>query len=152
MRILLSKKSRLKLLGILKNKNKVNTLKELASSMSTPFKTLNQWIYGHGYISEKILPTNFEEELEVIDKQEDNWGQIKAGKIGGKESVKKLKMLLTLPKYKKMRSEAGKKTMGLLWKKYGADLEKMATRGKIRKRENKSKMLEKENENYFTNE
>lgn len=152
MRILLSKETRLKLLKILKQKHQAKTLKELSIRMNLPFKTVQNWIYTEKkYIPDKIIPQGVN--LEIIDKQENNWGAVKAGKIGGKKSAEVLIKKLGKEGYSKMMQARGKKAVNTLLKRYGIkELTKMAVEGKIRKRKNESERLEKENEGYFTNE
>ena len=152
MRILLSKEERLKLLEILKQRHQAKTLKELSIKMNLPFKTIQNWMYTERkYIPEKIIPEDVV--LEIIDKQEDNWGAIKAGKIGGKKSAELLIKKLGKENYSKMMQQRGKKAGNSLFKRYGIkELTKMTVEGKIKKRENESKQLEKESEKYFTNE
>jgi hypothetical protein len=152
MRVLISKESRINLVETLKSKNHAGSLKDLSVLMGISFKTLNKWIYGKGYIPQEIIPPELFHRIKIIDRKEDNWGQIKGGEIGGKKSIKQLIKKLGLPKYKKIQSEAGKKVMNSLWNKYGMELKKMAVRGKIKKREEQSKKLEEENQNYFSNE
>ena len=152
MRILLSKETKLKLLKILKQKHQAKTLKELSGRMKIPFKTVQNWIYTEKkYIPEKIIPKNVV--LEIIDKQEDNWGAVKAGKIGGKRSVELLIKKLGKEDYSKMMQQRGKKAVNTLLKRYGIkELTKMTVGGKIKKRERESNKLEEENNNFFTNE
>ena len=151
MRILLSKKSRLELLKILKEKNKAITLKDLAKSMNISFKTFNKWIYGKGYIPKKIIPPNFIDNLEILDEQADNWGQIKAGKIGGKKSIKILKKRIGEGMYREKMREGGKRAMKKLREKYGEKLQEILIKGKIRKREKQSRELEDINNRFFVN-
>lgn len=152
MRILLSKESRINLLKALKIKNRAETLKTLSVLMRVSSKTLNKWIYGKGYIPQEIMPRELFNKIEIVDIKENNWGQVKGGKIGGQKSIQQLIKKLRLPKYKKIQSKNGKKVMNNLWDKYGTELGKMAVRGKIKKREMQSKRLEEENQNYFSNE
>lgn len=150
MRVLISKESRKKLVEALKIKNQVKTLRELSVLMRISFKTLNKWIYGKGYLPQEIIPQELFNQIKIADRKENNWGQVKGGKIGGQKSIRQLIKKLGLPKYKKIQSEAGKKTMNILWNKYGAELEKMAAQGRIKKREMQSKKLEEENQSYFS--
>jgi hypothetical protein len=151
MRILLSKKMKLKLLEILKQKYRAKTLKKLSMKMKIPFKTVQNWIYTKKkYIPEKIIPKGIT--LEILDKQEDNWGAVKAGKIGGKKNAELLIKKLGKEGYYKIMQERGKKAVNTLQKRYGIkELTRIAVQGKMKKRENESKMLEKENEYYFIN-
>ena len=77
MRILLSKQSKKTLFEELKKKYSCTTLKGLSLKTKIPFKTLEGWRYENKYIPEKFILENILENLEVIDKQEDNWGQLK---------------------------------------------------------------------------
>lgn len=153
MRILLSKNSRKELFEAIKAKNNSKSLKELAKKQKVSFKTLNNWVYGKGYIPEGLMLNSDHINLEVLDKKEDNWGQIKGGKIGGPEGIKKLKKFIAnnLKIDKDILSENGKRTMLGLWKKYGYNLRKMAVRGKLKKRELESIKLEKNSASYFMN-
>ena len=51
---------------------------------------MKKWMYAELYLPNKMIPREFNL-LEIIDKQEDNWGMIKAGKLGGKKSAELLK-------------------------------------------------------------
>lgn len=150
MRILLSKKSRKEVFEYLKDKEKVRNFKELAKKIHIPFKTLQKWVYGERYIPDFLIPNI--NDLDIIDSKEDNWGQIKGGKIGGKKSIENLKKIMGDIKYKDFKINLGKKNMNSLWKKYGSELIIKAIKGKIRKREKQSLLLEKEYEPYFKNE
>ncbi len=80
MRLLLSKDSRKKLFDHLQKINNCNSLEVLSRKLKIPLKTIGNWKYGHGYIPEVILPIAIENKIEILDKQEDNWGNIKGGK------------------------------------------------------------------------
>ncbi|MBS3090618.1 hypothetical protein J4433_02505 [Candidatus Pacearchaeota archaeon] len=78
MRILLSKTSRMRLFGYLKQKNKVETLSQLSQKLGIPFSTLDKWLHNpKRYVPREIIPSNLN--LEIIDERPDNWGQIKGG-------------------------------------------------------------------------
>ncbi len=152
MRVLLTPESKEILFNFLKEKYRVKNLIELAKKLQTPYKTVNHW----RYVYKKYLPyeliKNCQIPLEILDKQPNNWGQIKGGKIGGRRNIKNLKKLWGEKKYYKIRHKIGKKIIKNLHKKYGIEkLTKMAVEGKLRKRENESKILKEENENYFIN-
>ncbi|MEK6891206.1 MAG: hypothetical protein AABX03_03640 [Nanoarchaeota archaeon] len=98
MRILLPHNSREKLFDFLIKKNKCKSLKELSTKLNLPYKTMQNWrYYKERYIPEKIIPKEMKNKLEIIDKQEDNWGKVKGGKKTygiiiskyGKEEIKK---------------------------------------------------------------
>lgn len=150
MRVLISKESKLKLLEILKQRNKTETLKGLSIKLNLPFKTLQNWIYSNRYLPENLLPAKHS--LEILERQKENWGQEKGGKIGGVKCHIKLKKKLGERGYSNIMKMRGKQIKNTLFKKYGIqELTKMAVEGKLKKRENISKRLEKENENQFIN-
>lgn len=85
MRILLKKSSKEKLFNYLIEKNNCNSLKEFSNKLNIPYKTVQSWRYEpNRYIPEKIIPHDLYGNLEILDRQEDNWGKIK----GGKETYK----------------------------------------------------------------
>ena len=106
MRLLFSQKSKIAILSFLKAKNEVNSLKELSNKLRIPNKTLSDWFYNpQRYLPEKIVPKEILKDLEILDKQKDNWGSIK----GGKRTYK-----IILEKYgerelRKRQSHGGKK-------------------------------------------
>lgn len=134
MRVLLSKKSRKDLFEIIKQKNNSKNLRELAEKQKISFKTINNWAYGNGYIPETLIPNDCYINLEILNRREDNWGQVKGGKMGGPKGIKKLKKYIAsnLGINKDILSENGKRTMLRLWKKYGDDLERMVVIGKTK--------------------
>ena len=153
MRVLLTPKSKEILFNFLKEKYQVSNLVELAKKLQRPYKTINHWRYDYKKYLPDELTKDCEIPLKIMDKQEDNWGTIKAGKLGGKKSAELLKKKLGKEGYSHLMRQRGKKAVNTLLKRYGIkELTKMTVEGKLRKRENESKMLEKENENYFTNE
>lgn len=90
MRILLSKESKIRLLNKLKEKHNVSKNKELLAKINITKSQLDKWIYNHNtYLPEKIIPEDSIGELEIVDKQEDKWGQIKGGKKTHKIILKK---------------------------------------------------------------
>lgn len=151
MRLLLSKISRKKLFNFLKKKYKATTLQDLSNKMEIPFKTLKKWRYAELYLPDYLVHKEIGS-LEVLDKQRDDWGTIKGGKIGGKRSMELQKKRLGKKKYIEIRSQIGKKVMDKLWKKYGNELAKKCVKSKINKRELQSKKLELDNHSFFTNE
>ena len=152
MRLLLSKDSRKKLFDFLKEKYNTQTFIELSKKMNIPFKTLKKWIYAELYISDRIIPKEISSSLEILDKKEDNWGAVSAGKIGGKRNAEILKRKLGKEGYSEKMRKMGKKVIKTIWKRYNKEeLIKMTVRGKIKKRELQSKELELENNFFFTN-
>ena len=150
MRVLLTPKSKEILFSFLKEKYQVSNLVELAKKLQRPYKTVNHWRYDY----KKYLPNELVKDckipLKIVDKQEDNWGAVKAGKIGGVKLQEKLKKEMGEERYKEIMKLKGTRAINNLWKKYGKNkLTEMAVEGKIRKRENESKKLEEENKNYF---
>lgn len=131
-----------------------SSLKELSSKMKIPFKTLQQQIYEEKrYIPLKIIPPEILNKIKILDSKEDNWGQSKGGKIGGKKSAELLIKKFGRENYSKIMQQRGKRVVNTLLKRYGIkELTKMTVEGKRKKRENESMKLEKENEIYFTNE
>lgn len=81
MRILFSKNSKKELLKYLKLKHSSNSLRCLSKKLNISKNTLDDWFYNpERYISNKIIPQELKDKLEVLDKKEDNWGNIKGGK------------------------------------------------------------------------
>lgn len=90
MRMLLSKKSRRELMNYLKDKNQVHSLKELAKKLKFSSRVMESWFYNlERYLPESIIPLEIKENLEIVDKQEDNWGEIKGGKMAYKKIIEK---------------------------------------------------------------
>ncbi|MFH1311168.1 MAG: LAGLIDADG family homing endonuclease [Nanoarchaeota archaeon] len=150
MRVLLEKESRRELFNYLMKQNKVFNLIELAKKMNIPYKTINSWRYNY----KKYLPNNilndFIKNLKILDKQPDNWGQIRGGKIGGKESSKRLKEFWGKEKYQKIKKEIGRKAIKKLQKKYGiVKLSQMAINGRLKKRKKRIRELEEKNKEFF---
>lgn len=153
MRILLSPKSRSAIFNFLKEKNNVHTLKELSIKLNVPFKTLSNWHYDYKkYIPEKLLD-DFKQNIEILDKQPKNWGFIKGGKIAGPRNIEKLKKLWGDKRYYEIRRDIGKNAMKRIRERYGSEeLTRRAIAKRIKKREERSKKLETENENFFKND
>lgn len=81
MRILLSKSSKEKLFKFLKEKNNVNNLNQLSKKILISPNTLQKWFYfDKRYVPEKFIPDEIKNNLEILDKRENNWGSIKGGK------------------------------------------------------------------------
>jgi hypothetical protein len=105
MRILLSKSSRKILFDFLIKENNCNSLKELAIKLEVPFRSIQNWRYSQDrYLSEKIIPEKIKKKLEILDKQEDNWGKIK----GGKKTYQIIKKKYGEEEIKKRQSNGGK--------------------------------------------
>lgn len=78
MKILLTKKSKRYLAEFLKFKYNVASLVELSRALSVSKGTLNDWFYEpKRYIPSKIIPSEVFNKLEISDRKEDNWGNIK---------------------------------------------------------------------------
>ena len=89
MRLLLSRDSNKKLFDFLIKTNHCNSLKELACKMKIHFRTVQKWRYSENYIPEKIIPSEIKNNLKITDRQEDNWGRVKGGKITHKIILQK---------------------------------------------------------------
>ena len=152
MRILLAKKERKELFDFLQKKYDTKNLKELATKINVPYKTVNHWKYNYKQYIPKYLIEEYPNKLQITDEKPDNWGQIKGGKIGGVKGVLFLKSKLGIEKYNQLRKEVGKRAIETLRKKYGKDLARKAIEGRMRKREKRSRELEEKNNDYFTNQ
>jgi hypothetical protein len=150
MRILLTEKSRNNLFEFLKKRHGAKTLKELSEKIDVPFKTLQKWRLGTGYLPSKIIPEDLTS-LNVIDKQEDNWGQVKGGKNGLDKKIANLKKIWHNPKYHKLRTKIGRLAKKNLINEFNKELVQKAIKTKIKKREDKSRELELENNSFFIN-
>ena len=81
MRILLSENSKQELLPLLLAHNNVKTRQQLSEKLRVPLGTLEKWFYNKSsYISEEFIPAELIRLLEVLDRQDDNWGRVKGGK------------------------------------------------------------------------
>ena len=125
-------------------------LLELAKKINKPYKTINNWRYNYKkYLPEKLLK-DCHIELEIINQQTENWGQIKGGKIGGKKSSKRLKELWGTKKYQKIKRKIGRKAIKKIQNRYGIiRLSQMAIKGRLENRKKKIKELEKKYEEFF---
>ena len=149
---MLKKESRESLFNFLKEKNNCKSFKELSVKINFPLKTLQNWRLGYLYLPTEIIPKEFTD-FKITDQKEENWGQVKGGKIGGVNAVESMKKRLGKEKYSEMKREHGKKMLNTIWKRYGKnEVVKMASLGRAKSRENKSKNLELENQSFFTNE
>lgn len=142
-------KERELLFNFLKKKNEAANLKELANVIKKPYKTVKNWRYDYKKYIPKFLLEEYDSSLKIIDEQPDNWGAIKAGKIGGKQSVKHLKKLWGDKRYYEIRREMGKKAIEGLRIKYGKNLAKRAIEARMKKREAERKILEEKNSAWF---
>ena len=107
MRFLLSKNSRIVLFNFLIETNNCDSLKRLAIKLKLPFKTIQNWKYcNKRYIPENIIPEKIKTKLEILDKQEDNWGKIK----GGKETYKVLIQKYGSEEIRKRQINGGRKS------------------------------------------
>jgi hypothetical protein len=108
MRLLLSLNSRQKLFDWLIKKHNCRFLTELSKKMNIQFRTIQNWRYCKDrYIPSNIIPMGIEKNLEIIDKQEDNWGKIK----GGKETYKLLLQRYGIEEIRRRQSKGGKKSI-----------------------------------------
>lgn len=90
MRVLLTIDSRKKVSDYLKIKNNCDSIRILSKKINIPTSTLQHWFCGKNkYIPEQIIPAELINKLEVTDRKEDNWGQIKGGKKTYQTLVKK---------------------------------------------------------------
>tara|TARA_Y100000310_G_scaffold158082_1_gene157510 strand:+ start:236 stop:1240 length:1005 start_codon:yes stop_codon:yes gene_type:complete len=106
MRILLSPKSKKLIYYYLKDKHKSNSLKELSLSMDVPIKTLDSWFYKKDrYIPKHIIDLVNLGDLEILDKKEDKWGQIKGGVNSFELTTKKY----GIKEIKRMQALGGKR-------------------------------------------
>lgn len=111
MRILLSKKSREDLFKFLIRYYNCNSLKTLSIELKIPFKRLQDWRYNSvRYIPEKIIPAELKCRLELLDKQEDNWGK----RLGGKKTYKIIIERYGKEEIRRRQSLGGKKSAGNL--------------------------------------
>ena len=107
MRILLSKESKKELFNYLKKVHNEKSLKKLAMRLKIKFGTIQDWLYGSRYIPEKIVPLEIINDLKVLDRQENNWGNVKGGKKTYKTIVKKY----GLEEIKRRQKEGGKNSI-----------------------------------------
>ncbi len=81
MRVLLSKDSKKLLFDFIMCKNKCSSLRELSIKFNFSLGKLQNWRYNlNRYIPKKFILDEITGRLEILDKQEDNWGKIKGGK------------------------------------------------------------------------
>lgn len=108
MRFLISEKSRKYLFNFLKQKENCKSLKELSISKNIPLRTLQNWLYEMDrYIPEEFVPLEIRNNLEVIDKQENNWGSVR----GGKKTYQIILSKYGEQELKKRQSNGGKKAI-----------------------------------------
>lgn len=92
MRALLTTAAKKKLFLLLKEKFQCNSIKELAKKMNTSEKTLDGWFYlRNRYVPQSIIFQEFKG-LDIIDRREDNWGQVKGGKLSYRIALHKFGM------------------------------------------------------------
>jgi hypothetical protein len=90
MRIFLDSKYKKRLLDEIKLKNKCKTLSELSKKIGINKKTLEGWFYlEKSSLPYELLKAYLNEEIKIIRKKEDNWGQINGGKRGQEIIIKK---------------------------------------------------------------
>lgn len=90
MKVLLSKPSRKFLFEFLLKMNNCRNLVDLSRCINVPRGTLKDWRHNYKrYIPEKFIPKEIFKKLEILDKQNDNWGMIKGGKETYKIILKK---------------------------------------------------------------
>ena len=108
MRILLSKESKSELYNFLKLNYNCNSGRSLAIKLKIPYGTLKNWFHKEQrYIPTDFIPKEIFHRLEVLDRQEDNWGQIK----GGKKTYKIILKKYGIKEIKKRQSKGGKMAM-----------------------------------------
>lgn len=149
MRVLLSKEDRKSLFNFLKEKYNVSDLIHLAEKIKIPYKTVNHWHYDYKKYIPDYLLEGFREKLHVLDKQPDNWGRIKGGKVISDKKINHLKKLWNDPKYYEIRKKLGINAIKNLNQK---ELIEKSNQTKLRKREEKSKILDESYKSFFTNE
>ena len=93
---------------------------------------------------------DYQNSLEILDKQPDNWGMIKGGKTGINKKIKNLKKLWHNPRFREHRIELGKKAIKNLTENYKEYKEK-SRKTKEKKRIKKILDLENSNRLFFTN-
>lgn len=90
MRFLLSKISKRELFLFLRKKYKCSSIQDLAKKMNLHNRTLQDWLYEEKrYVPEEIIPGEIKSHLEILDRKQDNWGQIQGGKKTYKILIKK---------------------------------------------------------------
>lgn len=105
MRVLLSKKDKLKLIFFLKRKYLSRSLSELSENLNMPLRTLQNWLYIESrYIPEEIIPQEMKKEIKINDTREDNWGKVK----GGKKAVKVILQKYGVEEIRKRQSNGGR--------------------------------------------
>ena len=108
MKILIKKEGKKILLEIWKKKYNVETTKELSEKMNINLGTLKDWLYEEKrYIPEKYIVKNSIDEKYILDKQEDNWGNV----IGGKKTYKILIKKYGIEEIRRRQSIGGKKAI-----------------------------------------
>ncbi|MAH03335.1 hypothetical protein CMI39_00955 [Candidatus Pacearchaeota archaeon] len=107
MRLLISKNSRRILFNFFKENYKSNSLSNLSKKMMISRNTLDEWRYNYKrYIPKKLIPKEIFKDLEILDKQNNNWGRAK----GGKKTYKVLLKKYGSEEIRKRQSNGGKKS------------------------------------------
>lgn len=118
MKILLSPLSKKKLFNTLKKRNNCN-LHKLAVLNNIKKGTINDWAYNkERYLPEIFIPKDLLNELEIIDKQKDNWGKIKAGK----NTYKKIIAKYGIKEIRRRQSNGGKNSSRRFYRKINIDI------------------------------
>ncbi len=110
MRFLLSIDSKKFLFIFLKKKYGCNSYNSLSVRLKISFRTLQNWMYDKSrYIPEKIIPEEIKSKLNILDKQNDNWGASK----GGKRVYKILVQKYGISEIRRRQSKGGKRATQL---------------------------------------
>lgn len=105
MRILISKESKKELVDYLMKKHKCTSIKNLSLRMNVPLRTFQEWIYnGKRYVPEKIVPKEIVGEFNILDKKNENWGNVK----GGKKTYQIILQKYGLDEIRRRQSRGGK--------------------------------------------
>ncbi len=114
MRVLLSISSKKILYNFLKIKYSCNSGRALAKNIKIPYGTIKNWFQDNRrYLPEEFIPKEISNRIEILDKQEENWGKIK----GGRKTYQIILDRYGIEELKKRQSNGGKKTIQLLLKK-----------------------------------
>ena len=105
MRLILDSSSKKKLFILLKEKYKCNSINELSFKIKISKKTLQGWFYTNKSVPSNFIEPSILEKLELIDKKENNWGQINGGKKGYFNAIKKY----GIKKFRRMNAFGGKR-------------------------------------------
>ncbi|MEI6731904.1 MAG: LAGLIDADG family homing endonuclease [archaeon] len=123
MRVLVTEDSKKSLLNSMKERYNCKTLDELSKKIEINKKTLEGWFYiKERYLPYELLLPFINNSTIIIDKKENNWGQVYGGKKGYKRIVEKY----GIEKLRQINSLGGKraaKSKALLFKDFNIDLE-----------------------------